>query len=124
MRSGVGGKRVITLLYLLEKAKKELVLVVEGEDPEENREDGDSQGPHIALPAVVPLLEYLAQHFGSHKVVGTLTTPQPLPLALQLDSPSEIDKFDVHLVIQEDVLRFEVSMDDIVGVNWVGSGVR
>lgn len=57
-------------------------------------------------------------------MVRALAAPQPLALALQLDSPSEIDKFDVHLLIQEDVLGLEVSMDDVVGVNWVVRALR
>jgi hypothetical protein len=42
-----------------------------------------------------------------------------LVFAFQLDSPTEIDDFRGQLVVEEDVERLQVAMDDVVIVDWM-----
>jgi hypothetical protein len=106
---------VFTLLNLFKQFNQEFM--VEGEGAEEDAVEGDPQRPHVALLAVVALLEHLAEHLGSHEVVGTLAPPQFLLTICQFNCPPEIDYLDLKLTVNENVLRFDVPMHNIVGMH-------
>lgn len=90
--------------------------MVEGKSSKKDAVESHSQRPHITLLPIVPLLKHLAQHLWSHEVVSPFTAPESLLAIGKFDSPTEVDDLDLEVGIEEDVLRFDVPMHNVVGV--------
>jgi len=100
---------VSVVLALHYQVVEELFLagLLEGEDALDNDEEDDSDGEHVDLGAGV-LLALL--DFWCH--VGHSATVRLQGVNVLVAGEAEVCKLEVEVVIDEDVLKFEVSVDD------------
>ena len=71
-----------------------------------------AQAPHVDLLAVAPV----AHDLGAHVLVGPADGLLPL-LLLQPARPPEVAKLDVEVGVENDVLGFDVAVDDVFRVD-------
>ena len=86
---------------------------LEGRLTDDERVDDDADGPDVDLVRVA-LLAF--EHLGSDIVRSTANSALALAIKLELGSEAEVTDFDLHLVVEEEVAEFEVTMDDSVRV--------
>lgn len=77
-------------------------------------EENDSKRPHVNLLAFVL---FSAHYFRGH--VGRRSAESCEFLFFCLNRKPKIDKFDLLILFQEDVVWFEISVTDVLGVNVV-----
>jgi hypothetical protein len=86
---------------------------VEGRSFEEHHEEDYAGGPDVAL-----LIVLLAKHLGSDVVGSAYPRVEYLAGLLLLNCDSEVDELDrAGLLFEEDVLRLDVPVHDVLGVD-------
>lgn len=91
--------------FLVELAR---VLVLKGEKASEHREEDDAAGPDVDLRAEVPLT---FNHFG-RRVARTAARCLELHALFVRVGETEVDQLQVLLVVEQQILRFQVAMHD------------
>ena len=94
-------------------------LVIERDYPKDDTEERDSEWPNVTDFAIVSSRHFFGEHFWRHEVICALTAHQLLLVVLELHRPAEVDDLHILLFVDEDVLGFYVSVNDIDGMNYV-----
>lgn len=97
-------KQVVEVLFLAG--------LLEGEDALDDDEEDDSDGEHVNIGSLVLLAQL---DLGSH--VGHGTTVRVECIDVLVAGEAEVGDLEVEVVINKDVLEFEVSVDNSAGVH-------
>lgn len=89
-----------------------LACLFEGEDALDDDEENDSDGEHVDVGSLVLLAEF---DLGGHVSHGAAVGAEGVDVLVARES--EVGDLKVKVVVNKDVLEFEVSVDDSAGVH-------
>jgi len=94
------------------------VFVVEGQLQEGETVEGHTETEDVRGLSVVTLVRERSEDFWSHEVVGALVAAKSLLRRLELAGGTEVAEQRTVFVVEEDVLRLYVSVDDVALVHY------
>ena len=92
------------------------IRITEGKVPADHGEEDDSAAPKVSLNRVIPC--FPLDDFGG-SIAGRAAKRLEFFIFVEVSAESEVDDFELSVVVDEDVFWFEVAVSDVVGVEVV-----